>query len=36
LSRCFAYPDAPLGPRARPTDTLGVPRTVLPLTSGLA
>jgi hypothetical protein len=29
---CTAYPDASLGPRARPTDALGVPRTVLPLT----
>jgi hypothetical protein len=29
---CTAYPDASLGPRARPIDALGVPRTVLPLT----
>ena len=33
---CTAYPDASLGPRARPTDALGVPRTVLPLSPVLA
>ena len=33
---CTAYPDASLGPRARPTDALGVPRTVLPLSHVLA
>ena len=33
---CTAYPDASLGPRARPTDALGVPRTVLPLCPVLA
>jgi hypothetical protein len=33
---CTAYPDASLGPRARLTDALGVPRTVLPLTPALA
>jgi hypothetical protein len=31
-----AYPDASLGPRARPTDALGVHSTIIPLINALA